>query len=91
MADFLLAVVRTIFEIVLYLLFYFTGRLLLPVLSLGRIKVAPMREPIGRARVLPTRSTGDVVASTGQATFAGFMIWVAMIGLGVFLHRHGLL
>jgi hypothetical protein len=74
-----------IFEVVCY----FTGRLLLPVLSLGRIKVAPLSEPIRRARVVPTRSTGDIIVGDSWTTFAGFLIWVAVIVLGILLHRFG--
>jgi hypothetical protein len=77
-------------EIIFEVVCYVTGRLLLPLLSLGRIKVAPLREPIGRARVLPIRSTGDIVASEGWTTFAGAMIWIAVIMLGALLYHHGL-
>lgn len=72
MADFLAAFLR---ELLFDLLFYGTGRLLLPVISFGRIKVAPLREPIGRARVLPPPPTGDIVAGEGWCKFAGFLFW----------------
>jgi hypothetical protein len=68
------------------IIFYLTGRLLLPLLSLGRIKVEPLTQPVGRARVMPAKSTGEIVVGEGWAMFAGLLIWVATIALGVFLH-----
>ncbi|GLH80226.1 hypothetical protein SSBR45G_51350 [Bradyrhizobium sp. SSBR45G] len=79
MAEFLLAALRLILEFALYATLYATGRLILPLISLGRIKVAPLREPIGRARELATRATGDIVAGEGWCTFVGFVFWAAVI------------
>jgi hypothetical protein len=87
MADFLLAMLRMVFEFILDMALYATGRLLLPVISLGRIKVEPLREPIGRARVLPTLSSGDIVAGYGWCKFIGFLFWALLILL--LLHFFG--
>ena len=69
---------------------YGTGRLLLPLLTLGRIKVAPLRQPIGKARVLPTKSTDGIVVGEGWATFAGFIIWAALIVMAILFYHLGL-
>jgi hypothetical protein len=106
---------------VLEIICYVTGRLLLPVISLGRIEVASLRESVGRAgafsseagpgsrrekaskrktrtsfrfnrngkgsRIVPTKSTSAIVVGDDCATLAGFVIWGAMIALGLFLHH----
>ncbi|MGJ4950018.1 hypothetical protein [Bradyrhizobium sp. HKCCYLS20291] len=87
MAEFFLAALRLVLELVLYALLYATGRLILPLISLGRIKVAPLREPLGRARVVPTRSTGDIVAGEGWCTLVGVVFWAAFILLLVHFTR----
>ncbi|UFZ06312.1 hypothetical protein LQG66_08430 [Bradyrhizobium ontarionense] len=87
MTDLLLAVLRFVLEFVLYALLYATGRLILPLISFGCIKVAPLREPIGRVRLVPTRTTGDIVAGEGWCTFVGFVFWAAFILLLVHLTR----
>jgi hypothetical protein len=73
------------------IIFYLTGRLLLPLLSLGRIKVEPLSQRVGRTRVMPTQPTAGVVVGEGWAMFAGLMIWVAVVALGLFLHHLRLL
>jgi hypothetical protein len=79
MADFLLALLRLEFEFVLKMALYGTGRLLLPIISQGRIKVTPLHQPIGRARVLPTRSSGVIIVGDGWCEFIGFVFWAWVV------------
>jgi len=79
MADFLLAALRFVLELMLYAALYATGRLLLPLITFGRIKVAPLREPIGRVRVVPTRAAGEIIAGYRSCTFVGFLFWASLI------------
>ena len=79
MADLFAAAFRLILEFLLEVALYATGRLLIPVVSFGRIRIAPLRQPIGRARELPTRSSGDIVTGEGWCKFAGFLFWAVAI------------
>ena len=79
MADLLLATLRLILEFLFEMALCATGRLLIPVVSFGRIKIAPSRQPIGRARVLPARSSGDIVVGEGWCKFAGFLFWAVAV------------
>jgi hypothetical protein len=79
MVDFLQAALRLMLALILDVALYRTGRLLLPLISLGHIKVAALREPSGRARALPARPAGDIVAGYGWCRFIGFLFWASVI------------
>ena len=81
MADLLLAALRVLLEFLLYALF------LLPLMSFGRIKVAPWREPVARVRVASAQSTGEIVAGYRSCTFVAFLFWTVLVLLLVHFTR----
>ena len=87
MADLLLAALRVLLEFLLYALLYATGRFLLPLMSFGRIKVAPWREPVARVRVASAQSTGEIVAGYRSCTFVAFLFWTVLVLLLVHFTR----
>jgi hypothetical protein len=89
MADFFTSLLRVVFELVFEITLYATGRSLLPAISFGRIKVAPSRAPTARGRVLPSRSSGEIVAGEGWCKFVGFVFWAGAILLLVDFLRSG--
>jgi hypothetical protein len=80
MADFLNGLLRGLIELLFEVGCYFTARWVLPLVSLGRVHVAPWTG----ARRPPK---GSIVIRHGLAAFLGFMIWVVAIGMGVVVYR----
>ena len=74
-----------IFEMLLEAVFYAIGRLLIPVLSLGRARVETLKE-FSRRRppVNYERRNGVLIVSDAIATFVG-ILFVACVALIVYL------
>lgn len=74
-------ILRPILEFVLYVFGYWTGRLVLPLFSAGRVEVAPLFE---RTKVKPKwhgfqrGAEGRLVADSDTASLIGFVFWAAI-------------
>ncbi|WP_369914082.1 hypothetical protein AB8810_14490 [Xanthomonas sp. NCPPB 3005] len=86
------AIARPLFELVLQLFGYWSGRLLLPVLSLGWIRAEarrdrPPRRPGKRRHGQPLfyrNASGSLIASDDAVIGVGLLCW-ALLALAAFL------
>jgi hypothetical protein len=74
-SDFLLALFRFVVEFILDMALCAKVRLVLPLISLARIGVAPLRKPVGRAACFPSDLPVTNVAGAGWCRFVGFVFW----------------
>lgn len=89
------AIARPLFELVVQLFGYWSGRLLLPVLTLGRIRAEARRDlpprRSGKRRhgtpLFYRNASGSLVASDDAVTIVGLACW-AVLALGAFLLYH---
>jgi hypothetical protein len=85
-SDFLLALLRFVVEFILDMALCAKVRLVLPLISLARIGVAPLRKPVGRARVRPVRSAGHKCRGRGLVQICQLVFW-ALVALLVSFRR----
>lgn len=83
-------VVRPVFEIVLYGLGYFTGQVVVPIMSLGRYSVEPIiqpRRPRPRLKRNQSICLAPFTVSADAATAIGLLVWVFIVACGFFVWR----
>lgn len=83
-------ILEPIAELVFQLAGYFTGRIVVPVLSLGRASVEPLRKGV---RVTPKwhgfqrASDGTIVVSAETGALLGIVFWAAVGVVAYFVFR----
>lgn len=79
---------RPIFELLIQLIGYFTSRILFPIVSFGYITVAPASKGI---KVYPKwhginrTSNGKIVLHEEMGALLGFIFWLIVIGVGIYM------
>lgn len=88
-------VLQPLFELLLQVFGYWTGRIVVPVLSFGLIRIEDVRiEGVGRARRARPRwhgfhrgKHGGIVIDDEMTMFLGFLFWVAVGAAAYFVLR----
>ena len=79
-------ILRPLFELVLHVLGYLTGRIVVPLFSMGTVRVMPIFRP---AKVKPKwhgfhrGPKGNLIADCDTATLIGLVFWLAV---GIFCY-----
>jgi hypothetical protein len=83
-------IVAEIAQAILQLLCYLTARLLLPVFTLGRVRVEPPRDKrriAFRWHGVHRMANGSILLDVDTGSIVGMVFWLIFIGLGVLIYN----